>query len=108
MSFLQYNFKAFLQLFSQALICPLSLLLLVFKEKDRNRHTKKEQEEAQLSQQQQPVFIPVVGANDEPELKPTTQPLDDVSLKKRKSELAQMPTDNYHFDRFKKKAKSFR
>ena len=50
-----------------------------------------------------PVFIPVVGENDEPELKPTGQ----TDSQKRKLDHAQMATDDYHYDKFKKRVKRF-
>lgn len=57
----------------------------------------------------QPTFIPVVGSFDEPELKPTTKD-ETTNPKKRKTaaDHSQLPTDDYHFDRFRKRAKSHR
>lgn len=52
---------------------------------------------------QQPVFIPVVGEDDEPELKPTGLP----DGQKRKLDHTQMATDDYHYDKFKKRVKRF-
>ena len=51
----------------------------------------------------QPAFIPVVGENDEPELKPanTQDPT------KRKVDHTQMPTDDFHYDKFKKRGRRF-
>lgn len=75
---------------------------VVFKEKERSRVPKKEEPPPQ------PVFIPVVGAFNEPELKPTLVEEKKNNTKKRKTDLTQLPSDDYHFDRFRKKVKPFR
>ena len=51
---------------------------------------------------EQPAYIPVVGEN-EPELKPTTV----AETHKRKVDHAQMATDDFHYDKYRKKARRF-
>ena len=51
----------------------------------------------------QVVYIPVVGSNDEPELKPSIG----GEGVKRKPDHAQLASDDYHYDRFKKKVRRF-
>ena len=91
---------------------------LVFKDRGRGhrggggRGGGKRREEEEPESHDQPSFIPVVGSFDEPELKPTAR--DDgggaTGTKKRKpaADHSQLPTDDYHFDKFRKKAKSHR
>ena len=50
-----------------------------------------------------PVYIPVVGSNEEPELKPSIT----IEVQKRKNDTSQMASDDYHYDKFKKKVKRF-
>lgn len=76
-----------------------SPLHLVYKA-DRNRGTPASKEEPESKQ---PAFIPVVGES-EPELKPTGTT---VEAHKRKLDFAQMATDDYHYDKYKKKARRF-
>ena len=76
----------------------LCCLSLVYKVKEKPA-AKEEPEE----KPQQRVFIPVVGENDEPELKPTGQ----LDGQKRKMDHGQMATDDYHYDKFKKRVKRF-
>ena len=77
------------------------MLIIVFKEKERSTLAVKKE----VSQTEDPIFIPVVGAHDEPELKLTTV-VSDTSVKKRKNtDHNQLPSDDYHYDKFKKKAK---
>ena len=49
-----------------------------------------------------PEYIPVVGEN-EPELVPTGQ----TESKRKKRDQAQMATDDFHYDRFRKKTRMF-
>ena len=51
----------------------------------------------------QPAYIPVVGENDEPELKPTNT----QDSTKKKVDHTQMPTDDFHYDKFKKRVRRF-
>lgn len=84
---------------------------IVFKDRGRGHHHGggKKREEEMEKHEDQPTFIPVVGSFDEPELKPTTKD-ETTNPKKRKTaaDHSQLPTDDYHFDRFRKRAKSHR
>uniref|UniRef100_A0A1X7UGC7 Uncharacterized protein n=1 Tax=Amphimedon queenslandica TaxID=400682 RepID=A0A1X7UGC7_AMPQE len=92
--------------------------LRFFKDRGRGHHRrgggggKRSQEEEETESRDQPSFIPVVGSFDEPELKPTTRDEGGggPNTKKRKpgADHSQLPTDDYHFDKFRKKAKSHR
>lgn len=75
------------------------VFFLVYKEKEKPFVLKKKE----AKPLPQPVFIPVVGANDEPELKPAGL----MEGQKRKTDHSQMPSDDYHYDKFKKKIKRF-
>lgn len=71
--------------------------LAVYKAKDGQHQAapKKEQEKAP-----QPAYIPVVGEN-EPELKPTGP----SETHKRKLDQSQMATDDYHYDKYRKRTR---
>jgi hypothetical protein len=73
--------------------------LRFFKEKERSSNTGKKEEP-----NEPPVFIPVVGIDEEPELK-LAPAVNKENEKKKKIDHTQQPSDDYHFDRFNKKAK---
>ena len=70
---------------------------------DRTHSSAKSKENSSNQQSQQPAFIPVVGES-EPELKATGTAME---AHKRKLDHTQMATDDYHYDKFKKKARHF-
>jgi len=70
---------------------------------DRTHSSAKCKENSSNQQSQQPAFIPMVEEN-EPELKGTGTAME---AHKRKLDHTQMATDDYHHDKFKKKARHF-
>lgn len=73
--------------------------LRFFKEKAKPLPVKREEDKSNPA----PVYIPVVGSNEEPELKPSIT----IEVQKRKNDTSQMASDDYHYDKFKKKVKRF-
>ena len=74
----------------------------VFKDRDHSssgaaKKSKNEPEEAPP-----PAYIPVVG-EDEPELKPTGT----TEGHKRKLDQSQLATDDYHYDKYKKRTRHY-
>ena len=79
------------------LVLPNALYSTVFKEdRGQREDTKKEEEQAQ------PTYIPVVGES-EPELKQVGQ----GEPHKRKMEQSQLATDDFHYDKYRKKVRRF-
>lgn len=70
---------------------------------DKNKKTASEEENGSDSSQSKLVYIPVVGSNDEPELKASVS----GDGLKRKPDHTQLASDDYHYDKFKKKAKRY-
>ena len=81
------------------LVCSL-LLPLVFKDKPHSSHTKKPPEHS--SKLPPSALIPVVGEN-EPELKMAGT----VNSQKRKLDPSQLATDDYHFDKYRKRTRHY-
>ena len=69
----------------------------VHRGKHPSQQSKKEEEPAK------PEYIPVVGEN-EPELMPTGHV---EKQRKKKLDQSQMATDDFHYDRFRKKTRMF-
>ena len=91
-----------MSLYACALCAHICLMLssldpVVFKAKDVH-HEKKEPEKPP----EQPAYIPVVGES-EPELKPAGQ----VESHKRKLDQSQLATDDFHYDKYRKRIKHF-
>lgn len=57
-----------------------------------------------LKQQEPPVYVPVVGENDKPEFRPTVST---EAVKKKKLDQTQLATDDFYFDKYKKKSKRY-
>ena len=50
------------------------------------------------------MYIPVVGENDRPEFRPTTST---ETVKKKKVDQTHLATDDFYFDKYKKKSKRY-
>lgn len=57
-----------------------------------------------LKQPEPPVYVPVVGESDKPEFRPTVST---EGVKKKKVDQTQLATDDFYFDKYKKKAKRY-
>lgn len=57
-----------------------------------------------LKQPEPPVYVPVVGESDKPEFRPTVST---ETVKKKKVDQAQLATDDFYFDKYKKKSKRY-
>ncbi len=68
--------------------------------------SKKLSEETQIKEPVEPkvVYIPVVGTHDEPELKAS---IATEGVVKRKPDHAQLASDDYHYDKFKKRVRRY-
>ena len=55
-------------------------------------------------QPESPVYVPVVGGSDKPEFRPT---ISTETVKKKKLDQTQLATDDFYFDKYKKKAKRY-
>ena len=82
----------------------LSLSLSFHSVQRANKEPHMQQGKEEEEESAKPEFIPVVGEN-EPELVPTGQGAE--NKRKKKLEQAQMATDDYHYDRFRKKTRMF-
>ena len=57
-----------------------------------------------LKKPEPPVFVPVVGETDKPEFRPTVST---ETVKKKKVDQTQLATDDFYFDKYKKKSKRY-
>lgn len=75
---------------------------LVFKNDRGQSEAAKKEKAKEEEKTQQPAYIPVVGES-EPELKPVGQ----ADSHKRKIEHTQLATDDYHYDKYRKRTRRF-
>ena len=87
--------------FTVVMVLGILYSVIVFSEKKKQ---SSEQLQDKESAEPKIVYIPVVGTHDEPELKASIAAEGGV---KRKPDHAQMASDDYHYDKFKKKVKRY-